>query len=80
MKSSFMPFYLTNLNYKISQKYSTWQVDLMLFNLLLIPEMLSLNSVWNMKHAIRSAKCGISANSNRNCSGLSNSWSDPDDT
>lgn len=53
----------------------TSQVDLMLFSLFSILVTLSENSDWNMKQAILSAKWGISASSNRNCSGLSRGWS-----
>jgi len=44
----------------------TSQVELMLLTLLLRLTIALSNSFWNMKHEMRSAKFGISANSNRN--------------
>lgn len=49
----------------------TPEVAFMLFNLLAMLFKASLKSDWNIKHATRSPKCGMSLNSKRNCSGLS---------
>lgn len=53
----------------------TLAVTFMLFNLLAILFKASLKSDWNIKHATRSPKWGISLSSNKNCSGLSSGWS-----
>lgn len=58
----------------------TPEVAFMLFNLFAMLFKASLKSDWNIKHATRSPKCGISLSSNRNCSGLSRGWSGWDAT
>lgn len=56
-----------------SSSEHTSQIALILLNLFRTENTASLNSDCMTKQAIRSAKCGISLNSNKNCSGLSRS-------
>lgn len=71
-------FTLKNINdmkFAQTSEAHTSQIAFILLNLFRTENTASLNSDWMTKHAIRSAKYGISLNSNKNCSGLSRIWS-----